>query len=254
MKLEGKVAMVTGSNRGIGAGCVLEMAKQGADVAINYRSHADEARQVAERVRALGRRAIVIGGDVGDRAVNEKLVDQTVSNLGRLDIFVANAVTSVRKPFVELTPEDVESTWRVALFGVFHGMQLAARQMLKQTSGGSIIVISSVHAYMPYRSGALYNTAKAGVNHLALTVANELAGDNIRVNIIEPGWTDTPGERQFVSDERIYAAAKKLPMKRLATVEDIARGVVYLASDDAAYVTGANLRIDGGFVLPNHPS
>ena len=254
MKLQGKVALVTGSNRGIGAGCALEMAKEGADVAINYRSHADEAQEVAEKVRAMGRRATIIGGDVGDRAVNEKLVEQTVQDLGRLDIFVANAVTSIRKPFVELTPEDVEYTWRVALFGVFHGMQLSARQMLKQGTGGSIIVISSVHAYLPYRTAALYNAAKAGVNHMALTVANELAGDNIRVNIIEPGWTDTPGERQFVTDEQLYAAAKKLPMKRLATVEDIARGVVYLASDDGAYVTGANLRIDGGFVLPHHPS
>lgn len=246
--------MITGSNRGIGAGCALEMAKEGADVAINYRRHAEEANQVAAKVRAMGRRAIVAGGDVGDRAVNQELVEQTVAQLGRLDIFVANAVTSVRKPFVELTPEDVESTWRVALFGVFHGMQLAARQMLRQGSGGSIIVISSVHAYMPYPTAALYNAAKAGVNHLALTVANELAGDNIRVNIIEPGWTDTPGERQFTTDEQLYAAARKLPMKRLATVEEIARGAVYLASDDAAYVTGANLRIDGGFVLPRHPS
>ncbi|MCX6625483.1 MAG: SDR family NAD(P)-dependent oxidoreductase [Acidobacteria bacterium] len=254
MRLKGKVALVTGSNRGIGAGSVLEMAKEGADVAINYRSHAEEAEAVAENVRALGRRAIVIQGDVGDRAVNERLVEQTVQDLGRLDIFVANAVASVRKPFVELTPEDAEVTWRVALFGVFHGMQLSARQMLKQGSGGSIIVISSVHAYMPYRTAALYNAAKAGVNHMALTVANELAGDNIRVNIIEPGWTDTPGERQFTTDEALYAAASKLPMKRLATVEDIGRGVVYLASDDGGYITGANLRIDGGFVLPNHPS
>jgi glucose 1-dehydrogenase len=254
MTLNGKVALVTGSNRGIGAGCVLEMARAGADVAINYRSHAEEAQQVAEEVRAMGRRAIVIQGDVGERAVNEELVERTVQDLGRLDIFVANAVTSVRKPFIDLTVEDVEKTWKVALWGVFHGLQLAARQMVKQGEGGSLIVISSVHAYMPYRTAALYNTAKAGINHLALTIANELAGENIRCNIIEPGWTDTPGERQFTTDAELYAAAQRLPMKRLATIEDIGKGVAFLASDDAGYITGANLRIDGGFVLPHHPA
>lgn len=254
MKLKGKVVLITGANRGIGKGCALEMAREGADVAINYRSHSEEAEAVAAEVCALGRRAVVVGGDVSDRSTDEEMIRNVVSELGKLDILVANAAASIRKPFLELTEEDMRFTLGVSLWGVFHCCQLAARQMVTQGHGGSIVVISSVHAVMPYKNSLAYNTAKAGVNHMARTMANELAEHRIRVNIVEPGWTDTPGERKYATDEELREAGRHLPLGRLATIQDIAKGVVFLASDDASYITAATLRIDGGFVLPRSGS
>lgn len=250
MDLEGKVALVTGANRGIGEGCALELARRGADVAVNYRRHAEEAAAVAEGIRSTGRRSIVLQGDVSDRNKDEEMTQRTVSELGRLDILVANAATSVRKPFVELTSEEMNQTLGVSLLGVFHCSQFAARQMIVQGDGGSIVVISSVHAFLPFKNSLPYNTAKAGINHMARTMAGELASYNIRVNIVEPGWIDTPGEREYVTEEQLQEEGKVLPMKRLGTIEEIAKGVAYLASEDASYVTGSVLRIDGGFVLP----
>lgn len=250
MKLNGKVALVTGSNRGIGKGCALEMAREGADIAINYRRHREEAEAVAGEVRSLGRRAIVIEADVALRSANQEMVRRTVADLGRLDIFVANAALSVRKPFLDLTEDDMAATLGVTLWGVFHGCQFAARHMVAQGQGGSIIVMSSVHALMAYQNSLPYNTAKAGINHMARTAAAELAQYNVRVNIIEPGWTDTPGERAFATEEELRAGGAALPLRRLATIEDIGRSAVFLASGDAAYITGSTLRVDGGFVLP----
>ncbi len=250
MSLSGKVALVTGANRGIGRGCALEMARRGADIAVNYRSHADEAEEVAREVRSLGRRAIVLQADVSDRDQDRELVSATVERLGRLDILVANAAVSRRKPFVELSVEDIRLTLDVCLWGVIHCSQLAARQMLSQGQGGNIVIISSVHAYLPIVNSVPYNIAKAGINHMGRTLAMELVSDGIRVNVVEPGWIDTPGERKYATEEQIREAGKKLPMGRLGTIEEIGKGVAYLVSDDASYVTGTILRIDGGFVLP----
>jgi len=250
MKLQGRVALVTGASRGIGKACALELAREGADVAVNYRSHPEEGEETAASVRALGRRAIVLGGDVADRSADERLVRDTVRELGRLDILVANAARGVRKPFVELTEEEMAFALGVTLWGVFHCCQFAARQMIAQGGGGSIVVVSSPHAWVPFKNCVPYNTAKAGVNQMALTIANELAPHRIRVNIVEPGWTDTPGERRYSTEEQLREGGSRLPLGRLGTAEDIAHGVVYLVSDDASYVTASTLRIDGGFVLP----
>ena len=250
MKLEGKVALVTGASRGIGRACAIEMAREGADVAINYRTHADEAEAVADLVRGLGRRALAIQGDVAERARCHDLVEQTVAQLGRLDVLVANAAHSIRKPFIELEEKDMADALAVTLWGVFHCCQFAARHMVARRAGGNIVVISSPHAWFPLKNCVPYNTAKAGVNQMALTIANELAKHRIRVNIVEPGWTDTPGERQYSTEEELEEGGRALPLGRLARSEEIARGVVFLASEDASYVTAANLRIDGGFALP----
>lgn len=250
MSLEGKVALVTGANRGIGEGCVLELARRGADIAVNYHRHGEEAEAVAENVRKLGRRAIVLQGDVSDRQRDEEMVCSTVSELGSLDILVANAAASVRKPFVEMTEEDLRFTIDVCLWGVIHCCQFAARQMVAQGRGGNIVVVSSVHAVLAIKNSLPYNTAKAGINHMARTMASELVGEGIRVNILEPGWIDTPGERTFSSEDEIKEAGNRLPMSRLGTIEEIGKGVAFLASDDASYVTGSTLRVDGGFVLP----
>jgi glucose 1-dehydrogenase len=253
MKLAGKVAAVTGGARGIGRASALAMAREGADVAILDRIE-EEGRKTAAEIEALGRRGLLVAGDVSRRADDERFIRETVAKLGRLDVLLNNAAYSIRKPLLDLEVEDVEQTWAVTLWGVFHCTQLAARQMVRQGQGGSIISISSVHAVRPYALSTAYNGAKAAVSHMSRTWALEPAPHRIRVNTIEPGWIDTPGERQFLSEEKLQEEGSKLLMGRLGRAEEIAKAVVFLASEeDSSYVTGSAFRIDGGYVLPRVP-
>jgi glucose 1-dehydrogenase len=249
MKLKDKVAIVTGASRGIGRAAAVELAAHGADITVNYARHADEAEEVAEDIRRLGRRALVCQADVGDRAQDERMLEATLQAFGHVDIMVSNAAYSIRKPFLELEPEDVEKTWSVSLWGVFHTCQLAARQMVKQGNGGNIVIVSSVHAGRPYLRSTAYNAAKAAVNQMGFTWAAELIQYGIRVNVVEPGWTDTPGERNYNTEEQLREGGKLVPIGRLARAEEIAKGVAFLVSDEASYFVGSCLRIDGGFVL-----
>jgi glucose 1-dehydrogenase len=249
-RLDGKVALITGSARGIGKGCALELARRGADIVVNDLANLQQAEAAAAEIRALGRRVLVVSADVSDRKAMEEMVRRVVADLGRLDILIANAARNIRKPFLEMEEDDMAATLAVTLWGAFHVSQFAARQMVRQGHGGSIVFISSVHAVLATPNSLAYNTAKSGLNHMARTMAAELVPHAIRVNIIEPGWIDTPGERIYWSEEAIREGTKLLPMARLGTTEDIARGAAYLCSDDAAYITGSTLRIDGGYVLP----
>jgi glucose 1-dehydrogenase len=177
-----------------------------------------------------------------------------VSHFGHLDVAVANVGISIRELVVEAQWEHVKRTIEVSQFGVFHTCQLAAQQMVKQgirsgRSGGKIVIISSIFEELATPTSAAYNMAKAAINHFARTLAAELTPYHINVNVINPGWIDTPGERAFASEDEIQAGAKRIPWRRLGTPQDIAKAVAFLASDDADYITGATLRIDGGYVL-----
>lgn len=248
-RLEGKIALVTGANRGIGRGIALCFAEEGADVAVNYRSHADEAQEVVKAVTDMGRRALALQADVADREQVHQMVKATVKHFGGLDIAVANAAMTVREPMVEASWEGVQRTIEVCQFGVFHTCQFAAQQMVAQGKGGKILIISSIHAELPFARSGSYNMAKAAINHMGATMANELARHHINVNVINPGWIDTPGEHDLATDEQLQKGARRIPWKRLGTPEDIARPAVFLVSDDADYVTGSVLRVDGGFLL-----
>lgn len=248
--LQDKVALITGSSRGIGRGCAIEMATCGADIVINYRTHPDEAEEVAEIVRGLGRSAITVGADIADRDAVEAMVQQGIDRFGKIDILVNNAAMSIRKPFLEIPVDDVSRTIDVCMWGVFHCSQVAARHMVDRGGGGKILIISSVHAFIPFGNSVAYNTAKAGINHMGYTMATELTEHRINVNVIEPGWTDTPGERNFATEEELREGGKKLPWGRLGTIEDIGKTAAFLCSDAADYITGACLRVDGGFWLP----
>ncbi len=245
--LTGKVALITGSSRGIGRGCALEMARAGANVAVNYRTHPDEAEAVAADIRNMGRQAITIQANVADRSAIDHMVSATVEQLGHLDIAVCNAAYSIRQPFLEMTIEGMQRTLDVTLWGVFHTAQASARQMVAQGQGGCLLFISSVHASIPVSTSLAYNAAKAGLNHMGATIANELTPHRIRVNTIEPGWIDTPGERKYTSDEQIEEEGAKLPWGRMGRIEDIGRAATFLCSDAADYITGTVLRVDGGF-------
>ena len=246
MPLAGKVALVTGAARGIGRGAAWELAKAGADVCVNDRTAGPNATEVVGAIRGLGRRSLAVQADVSERTAVERLVAECTSALGPVDILVANAVTSVRQALLETRESDLRRALEVAILGTFHVFQVVARQMVERGAKGAFIYISSPHAHLPLKGAIDYNTAKAGAHHLALSAANELIWHGIRVNIIEPGWTDTPGERTWYTDETLYHEGAKLPLGRLASPEDIGRAAVFLASDAAAYVAGTVLRVDGG--------
>ena len=252
--LQGKVALVTGSSRGIGRGCVLELARAGADVVVNYRSHGGEAEEVAEKIRTLGRRALVVRADVSEREEVERMVATAVEELGSVDIAISNAYYSKRQPFLEMEVKGMERTLGVTLWGGFHVAQTAARQMVEQGEGGSILFISSVLSFIPMPTSTAYNTSKAGTNQMARTMANELATHRIRVNVIEPGWIDTPGERQFSTQEEIDEGGRDIPLGRVGRIEDIGRAATFLSSSAADYITGAVLRVDGGYSLRGYVS
>ena len=250
MKLEGKNALVTGSSRGIGKGCALEMAKAGANVAINYYSHPDEAEQVAAEIRSLGRKSLVLQGDVSEQATVESMISRSAEEFGSLNLFVSNAVYSDPELMVDADLEGFRRTIDVCMWGAFYGVRAAARQMIKQGTAGAIAVISSPHAVIAVPTSMAYNMAKAAIDHMSRTAAIELAPHNIRVNIVHPGWIDTPGERKFFSEQQIAAGAKKLPFERLGRPEEIAKGVAYILSHEADYMTGSTLTIDGAVSLP----
>jgi glucose 1-dehydrogenase len=247
-RLAGKVALVSGASLGIGRGCALALAEDGADVVVNYFSHADEAEAAAKEIEALGRQAMAYQADVSDRAQVERMIEATLARYGRLDILVSNAYLSIRQPFLEMTPEGLMRTLEVSLLGAFHCCQLAARAMVAQ-GRGHVIVIGSVHAEHPFGGATAYNMAKWALDGMALTAAAELAPQHIHVNVIHPGWIDTPGERRYYSEEQLIEEGKRIPWGRLGTPREIGRVAAFLASDDAEYMTGAIVRVDGAHLL-----
>lgn len=250
MNLSGRTALVTGASMGIGRAAALALAEAGADVAVNYRAHTDLAEQVVADIRKMGRRALLLQADVSDQTAVEATFARVVSEFGGLDIFVSNAAYSDRQRFTEADMAGFRRTIDVSMWGAFHGVRASAQQMIKQGRGGCIVVVSSPHAVVPFPTAMAYNMAKAAIDHMARTAAVELLRHRIRVNILHPGWIDTPGERKFFSDEDIQKAAPELPWGRLGRPEEIAKGIVFLASDDADYMTGSTLTMDGGIQLP----
>jgi glucose 1-dehydrogenase len=249
MKLAGRKALVTGAARGIGRGCALELAKAGADLALNDLTAGPEIESLVAEVQALGRRAAVVAGDAFDRPGCEGIVERAIGALGQLDILVSNPALSRRGDFLEYDPATFEQVLRGTLVGGFHMGQLLSRHMVSRGGGGKIVFISSVQSRIPAARSVAYNAGKAGLNQMAFTMAAELARYRINVNVIEPGWIDTPGEQAAFGSETIALEGPKLPWGRLGAPADIGRAAVFLASDDADYITGTSLLVDGGFAL-----
>ena len=250
MKLAGKVALVTGASAGIGRATALALAQQGADIAINYLTYPEPAEALAGAIRNLGRKALLFPVDVSNQPAVEAMVERIASELGRLDIFVSSAVYSDREPFVTANLEGFRRTIDVTMWGTFYGLRASARQMIKQGQGGNVVLVSSAQARVAHPSCMAYNMAKAAIDQMGRTAALELAPHRIRVNIIYPGWTDTPGERKFFSEEVLRQRSAALPAGRLAQPEEIARGILFLVDPASDYITGSTLCIDGGSQLP----
>src|SRR5580704_16866748 len=203
MKFQGRNALVTGGSRGIGRACAIELAREGANVSINFRSHPDEAEGVAREIRALGVKALLARADVADQKAVEQMVARTAGELGSVDLFVSNAAYSDRELMLDANMEGFRRTIDVSMWGAFHGVRASAQQMVKQGHGGSIVVVSSPHAVLAIPTAMAYNMSKAAIDHMARTAAIELVQYKIRVNIVHPGWIDTPGERKFFSEEQM---------------------------------------------------
>lgn len=244
--LDGKVALVTGASRGIGRGCALALAREGAAVAVNYRSDEQAAREVVARIGQAGGRAYAIQADITDRTAVVRLYDQAEDELGPVDIVVANAGASVRRPFLETTPDDLRRTLDVLVFGAFHTLQEGAARLVRGRRAGRMVVIGSIHAWVPFSNAMTYNTAKAALHHMARSMAAELLSYDIHVNVAVPGLTDTPGERNFRSEAQLQEAAQRLPMGRMGTPDEVGRLVAFLVSPANDYMTGSVVTADGG--------
>ncbi len=247
-RFEEKVALVTGAARGIGRGVALCLAEEGANIIVNDLPPTEGlgARGTVREIEALGRQALAYDADIADRDQVAALFAAGETRFGRIDVVVANAAFSIREPVIEARWEHVLRTLEVTQFGAYHTCQAAAQQMVKQ-GGGKIVIIASILGEIAFLNSAAYNMAKAAVIHLGRTLSAELAAHRINVNVINPGYIDTPGERKFATEEQIAQAARNLPWGRLGTPHDIGRAVAFLASDDADYITGSTLVVDGGY-------
>ena len=245
MRLQGRVAAITGGALGIGRATALLFAEEGATVALGD-VQLDAVEQVAQEIHRRGGKAIAIGLDVGDPAQVQVFVDRVVAELGRLDIMFANAGIAHSAPFLEHPEAQWHRVLRVNLTGVFLCCQAAARQMVKQ-GGGRIITTASINGFRGVENLVGYNAAKAGVIELTRTMAVELAQHRIAVNAIAPAQIDTRLTRSLPADAR-RRRTERIPMGRFGEPDEVARAALFLASDDASYVTGHTLAVDGGYL------
>ena len=250
MDLKNQKILVTGGSQGIGRGTALELARAGADVAVNYRSNKDEAESIAAEIRELGRQAILVQGDVSSQETVQRIIAEVVKEWGELNGLVSNAAYSDRKLMVDADMEGFEKTIDVSMWGAFYAVRAAAKQFIEQGIGGVITVISSPHAKIAIPTAMAYNMAKAAIDHMARTAAIELAKHRIRVNVVHPGWIDTPGERKFFTEEQLEDGAKNIPWGRLGQPEEIGKLISFMMSSDCDYMTGSTVLMDGGISLP----
>jgi 3-oxoacyl-[acyl-carrier protein] reductase len=248
MTLAGKRALVTGGSKGIGAGIALALAREGADVAVNYRSDQAGAEEVAAQIRALGRAAATVGADVGKVADCQRLVREAADALGGLDILVNNAGITIWENFFETDEAHWDATLDTNLKGVFFCTQAAARIMRDQGTGGRVVNISSGASRSAFTNATPYNASKGGLNMLTAGLAVELGEYSITVNAVGPGAILIERTSHELPD---YAGtfAKATPLGRVGYPEDIAAAIVYFCSEGAAYVTGQVFWVDGGLFL-----
>jgi 3-oxoacyl-[acyl-carrier protein] reductase len=247
MNVEGKVALVTGGSRGIGRSIALELAKAGANVAINYAGNQGLAQEVASEIEKLGRKAIIIQANVGDSNAVTEMFKTVLDEFGQIDILVNNAGITRDNLLMRMKDDEWDDVININLKGVYNCIKAATRPMMKQRSG-RIINLSSVVGILGNPGQANYVAAKAGVIGLTKSTARELASRGITVNAVAPGFIDTDMTTSL-GDEVKEGILKQIPLGHLGQPEDVARVVMFLASDAGAYITGQTLSVDGGMSM-----
>jgi glucose 1-dehydrogenase len=255
--LEGKNVLVTGGSSGIGQAIAVRFAEYGANVAINYLRQPDEASGTEEQVQACvakvqreGVRDVLVGADVSNEDDVVRMVGETVEQLGGVDVLVNNAGIQISRPSDELSSREFDTVIAVNLRGAFMCARETIKHLLAEEKPGSIVNISSVHQLIPKPDYLGYSVSKGGMQNLTRTLALEYAGRGIRVNGVGPGATITPINRAWIDDPRKKVQVEEhIPMRRAGTADEMAGVTAFLASDDAAYITGQTLFVDGGLTL-----
>ena len=249
MSLKNKVAIVTGGNSGIGQAIVLELARQGASVVIDYVAHPEATEALEREICKLGNQSLGVEADVSKLADLQKLIDATVGKFGRLDIMVNNAGIETRTSVLDTTEAQYERVMAINLKSAFFGTQIAARQMIKQGGGGRVINITSVHEDWPMPGNTPYCLAKGGMRMLTRTAGVELAKHDILVVGVGPGAVATPINLSTMNDPAKLAQLNAaIPLGRMARPEEIASVVAFLAGAGASYLTATTIFTDGGIM------
>jgi len=252
MRLICKVALITGAGQGIGKAIALAFAREGAIVAVSD-INLETASTTVQEIVAMGEKALAVAVDVSQKDQVNGMIREVITNFGKIDVLVNNAGVQTETPFLELSEEEWDRIVDVNLKGTFICAQLAAQQMVEQGSG-KIINISSIHQFIPRSNIAHYAASKGGVMMLTKVMALELASYNIKVMSIAPGATATPMNESVLSSPRKLAETQaQIPLGRIAEPDEVAQCAVYLASDDAHYITGTTIYVDGGMNLGHMP-
>lgn len=258
MKLEGKVALVTGSSQGIGQGIVLRLAQEGASVVINYRSNPEGAEDTLAKVEAIGGRCYMaqcpsqgytLKADLGNVEDVRQLISDSIDHFGRLDILVNNAGIEKHAPFWEVSEADYDAVMNVNLKGVFFASQTFVQHLISTKRTGKIINISSVHEELPFPNFTAYCVSKGGMRMLTRNLAVELGSLGITVNNVAPGAIETPINTKLLNNpEKLGALLNNIPLGRLGQPQDVASLVAFLSSSEADYITGSTFIVDGGLL------
>lgn len=249
MKLEGKVALVTGSSGGIGQAIAIRLASEGADIVIDYRSHPEGAEETKAKVEATGRKGLVVKADLGVVSDVRQMIESGIQHFGKLDILVNNAGLEKNADFWNVTEEDYDSVLDVNLKGVFFATQAIVQHLGETKRSGKIINISSVHEELPFPHFTSYCASKGGVKMMMRNLAVELGALGITINNVAPGAIETPINKSLMENpEKLNAVLKNIPLGRLGQPNDVASMVAFLASSEADYVTGSTFYVDGGLL------
>jgi glucose 1-dehydrogenase len=255
--LKGKNVLVTGGTSGIGQAIAVRFAEFGANVAINYRSRPEDAAETeqqveacVEKVQRMGVKDVIVRGDVSKEEDVVSMFRETVDKLGGLDVLINNAGIQISRPSHELSADDFDRVLGVNLRGAFLCAREAIKHFLEENKPGVITNISSVHQRIPKPNYLGYSVSKGGMQNMTTTLALEYAGQGVRVNAVGPGATITPINRAWVDDpEKAEQVTSHIPIPRPGTADEMAAVVCFLASDDAAYITGQTIFVDGGLTL-----